>query len=359
MGKTLEDDLVQNILEKLGFKVEVKDNYYDILVPSFRATKDIKIKEDIIEEIARMYGLENFTPKPLKLDLTTTEHDMVYNEEYKVKRLLALKYDMHEVHSYIWYDTDMLKTLNITKKNVSIIGKETNNILRDDMSLSLMNIVQENFKNYTQFKIFEIGTIVKNNENKRVLSLILAAPEKVLEQAYNEAKTIIKYLFCVLKNKEVVFESNVNEAPYYNEDLGKIIKIDEKKMGELNVLNKVYANKLGKKKCIITVDIDFDRYVNLSKEAIVSQEISKYPEVQLDYTIVADKQKYANIKEALSTFLSKLIKSYELIEVYENRYLIRYTLGSNTKTLEQKEIQSFQERFIKHLKDHELNILGM
>ncbi len=359
MGKTLEDDLVQNILEKLGFKVEVKDNYYDILVPSFRATKDIKIKEDIIEEIARMYGLENFTPKPLKLDLTTTEHDMVYNEEYKVKRLLALKYDMHEVHSYIWYDTDMLKTLNITKKNVSIMGKETNNILRDDMSLSLMNIVQENFKNYTQFKIFEIGTIVKNNENKRVLSLILAAPEKVLEQAYNEAKTIIKYLFCVLKNKEVVFESNVNEAPYYNEDLGKIIKIDEKKMGELNVLNKAYANKLGKKKCIITVDIDFDRYVNLSKEAIVSQEISKYPEVQLDYTIVADKQKYADIKEALSTFLSKLIKSYELIEVYENRYLIRYTLGSNTKTLEQKEIQSFQERFIKHLKDHELNILGM
>ena len=357
MVRTLEDDMVVNILEKLGFKVNVERDYYDITVPTFRATKDIKIKEDIIEEIARIYGLENFTPVPLKLDLTITEHETIYNQEYEVKSLLATKFDMNEVHSYIWYDTNLLKELNIEKKNVRILGKESNNILRDDLSLSLMNIVSLNFKNYSKFSIFEIGTIIENNQNKRVLSLILTDNEKNLEEAYNKAKNIVKYLFKVLKHKEVTFTSNINEQSYYDESLGKIINIDNTKIGTLNVLNKTCTNKLGKKKCIVTVDIDFDKYVLLEKEPILAKEISKYPEVELDYTIITNNRKYDYIKEVLSSFPSKLIKNYRLVEVYENKYLIRYTLGSSNKTLEQKDLQTFQERFIKHIKDHNLMIV--
>ena len=356
MGKTLEDKEVNNILETLGFKVKVDKYYYDITVPTFRATKDIKIKEDIIEEIARIYGLENFTPKPLKLDLTITEHETIYNQEYDAKKLLATKFDMHEVNSYIWYDTDMLKTLNIQKDNVKLLGKETNNILRDDLSLSLMNIVNANFKNYSHFKIFEIGTIIKDNQNKRVLSIILTDTEKNLEAIYNEAKKVVKYLFKVLKNKEVTFTNNVNEYNYYNDTLGKIINVDNNKIGTLNVLNKSYINKLSKKKAIVTIDIDFDKYINIEKEAKLSKEISKYPEVELDYTIILDNKKYADLEEVLKSFPSKLIKNYRLIEVYENKYLIRYTLGSNNKTLEQKDLQTFQERFIAHIKANNLKI---
>ena len=357
MGRVLEDETVVSILEKLGFKVTVEKDYYDVVVPTFRATKDIKIKEDLIEEIARIYGLENFAPKPLKLDLTVKELETTYNEEYEVKRLLATKYDMHEVHSYIWYDTELLKELNIEKKNVSLLGKDTNNILRDDLSLSLMNIVKENFKNKGEFKLFEIGTVIQNNENKRMLSIILADHEKNLESIYLEAKKIVKYIFRVLKNKEVTFTENVNELAYYDESLGKIINVDNNRIGVLNVLKKTCTNKLSKKKCVVTVDIDFDKYVTLKEEEMIAKEISKYPEVELDYTIILENKKYKDLKEVLDTFMSKLIKSYRLVEVYENKYLIRYTLGSDNKTLEQKELQTFKERFIKHIKDHGLNII--
>ena len=166
-----------------------------------------------------------------------------------------------------------------------------------------------------------------------------------------------EYLFKVLKNKEVTFTNNVNEYNYYKETLGKIINVYDNKIGTINVLNKSYTNKLSKKKAIVTIDIDFDKYTTLEKEEKLSKEISKYPEVELDYTIILNNKKYADLEEVLKSFPSKLIKNYRLIEVYENKYLIRYTLGSNTKTLEQKELQTFKKRFIKHIKDNSLNIL--
>ncbi len=357
MGTTLSDESVINTLESLGFKVENNDLTYEVVVPTFRHSKDINIEEDLIEEIARIYGLENFTPKPLKLDLTITEHETTFNEEYEVKSLLATKYDMNEVNSYIWYDTNTLQTLGIKKDGVKLLGKLDNNILRDDLSFSLLNIVEENFKNFSEFSIFEIGTIIKSNQNKRVLSIILCGKEKELEQLYNKAKTVTSYIFKALKHKEITLSNNVNEKEYYDKNLGKIINVDDTKIGTINVLDKIYTNKLSKKKAIVCIDIDFDKYAKLEKDIILEKVVSKYPSVELDYTIImpTDK-KYEDLKEVLKEFKSKLIERNELVSIYENKYTIKYVLGSPYKTLEQKDLQTFKERFIAHLKENGYSI---
>lgn len=357
MGTTLSDESVINTLESLGFKVENTDYSYEVVVPTFRHSKDINIEEDLIEEIARIYGLENFTPKPLKLDLTITEHEKTFNEEYEVKSLLATKYDMNEVNSYIWYDTNTLQTLGIKKDGVKLLGKSDNNILRDDLSFSLLNIVEENFKNFSEFSIFEIGTIIESNQNKRVLSIILCGKEKELEQLYNKAKTVTGYIFKALKHKEIRISNNVNEKEYYDKNLGKIINVDDTKIGTINVLDKIYTNKLSKKKAIVCIDIDFDKYAKLEKDIILEKVVSKYPSVELDYTIImpTDK-KYEDLKEVLKEFKSKLIERNELVSIYENKYTIKYVLGSPYKTLEQKDLQTFKERFIAHLKENGYSI---
>ena len=358
MGKIMEDSTVKNILEKLGFAVEIEEEIFNITVPTYRATKDIKIEQDLIEEIARIYGLENFTPKPLKLDLTVKEHETIYNQEYEVKELLATKYDLNEVNSYIWYDTNLLKRLEIEKKGVKLLGKTENNILRDDLSFSLLNIAENNFKNYNKFGIFEIGTIINNNSNKRVLSIILADEEKNIEKIYNKAKEICTYIFKVLKNENIIFKNHINEKEYNNSKLGKIIFIDNNKVGEINVINKKITNKLAKKKVIVCIDIDFDKYVEIEKKEKISEEISKYPMVELDYTIIMPKElKYEDLDEILKNYKNKLIKKYYLIGKYENKYTIRYLIGSDIKTLEQKELQTFKERFIQHIKDNNLLII--
>lgn len=361
MGKDLEENVVSNILEKLGFKVTCEKDSYHVVVPTYRATKDIKIKEDLIEEIARIYGLENFIPKPLKLDLIPNELETVYNEEYEVKRILATKFDMHEVHSYVWYDTALLKELGVEKDGVKLLGKESNHILRDDMSFSLLNIVKENFKNYPHFELFEIGTIIKENANKRVLSIILADDEKNMGASYTKAKKAVQYLFKMVKNKEIDFSKNINEKKYYNENLGNIIYVENTKVGELNVLSKGYTNKLSKKKCVVTVDIDFDRFVEIEKEPKLSKEVSKYPTVDLDYTVIVGiEDKYEVLDNILKTFKSPIIQKLVLVDTYEDEYekkfTIRYTVGSDDKTLDGKDLNDFKEKFISHIRQNGLEI---
>ena len=358
MGKELPENEIKEILEKLGFIVEINKDFYNVTVPTFRATKDIKIEQDLIEEIARMYGLENFSPKPLKLDLTVVEHENVYNQEYEVKELLATKFDMNEVNSYIWYDSEMLKKIGIDKSGIKLLGKSENNILRDDLSLSLMNIIENNLKNYKRFGIFEIGTTIENNSNRRKLSIILVDDEKNIENIYMNMKAIVKYLFKNLKNKNVTFVDNINERNYYEDTLGKKVIIDDDVIGEVNVLSKRVANKIGKKKAIVCTELDFDKYVDIEKNKIIAKDISKYPTVELDYTIIMpDNKKYIELLEVLKAFKSNLIQSYNLLGTYENKYTIRYIIGSDHKTLDQKDLSNFKERFIEHIKNNGLSII--
>ena len=191
-----------------------------------------------------------------------------------------------------------------------------------------------------------------------MLSIILADEEKNLEANYNKAKEIVKYIFKLFKNKNVIFTDNVNEKEYYEKDYGKVINVDNAKLGEINILTKGISNKLAKKKSIICIDIDFDKYVIIEKETILAEEVSKYPTVELDYTItLTNNKKYSDLLIILNNFKSNLVKKYKLVSIYENKYTIRYILGSNNKTLEQKDIQNFKDRFINHLKENGLDLI--
>ena len=358
MGEELPDKTIVDILESLEFKVTVKKDSYDVYVPTFRHSKDINIAEDLIEEIARIYGLENVKSEPLMLSLNSKELETVFNEEYEVKYLLASKYNMHEVNSYIWYDTNMLKELGIEKDGIKILSKSDNNILRDDLSFSLLNIVNENFKNLNEFSIFEIGTIIKNGLNKRVLSIILSGPEKNLEAMYNNAKGIVSYIYKALKNTKIDLVCNNEVSEYYDNTLSKNITINNIKHGEINVLQKSITTKLSKKKAVVCIDIDFDKYIELNTNAILEKKVSKYPTVSLDYTVILPKDtKYEVLQNVINEFKSNLIQSWELVGIYENKYTIRYIIGSDNKTLEQKDLQAFKERFISHLKNNNLDIM--
>lgn len=361
MGFTLDSSIVKSILTSLDFKVKELKDSYEVIVPTYRATKDITNGADLIEEIARIYGYENFLEKPLEQVISFENKDTYYDKEYEIKEYLAEKYSMHEVHTYLWYETQFLKELNIDKQNVILLGKKEDNILRDDLNLTLLKIAGNNLKNYNKVQIFEIGTCIVNNENNKQLSIMLSDDYDKLEKIYNKAKEIVSSIISTFKNKKVVFE-NTTQASYYNQDLAKNIIVDNSIIGSINVFNRKITNVINKKKCFVAINLDFDKYVEINKEDILYKEISKYPEVELDYTLITNKDmKFADIDKILSKFTTPIIKRRKLLNIYENetekKVSIRYVVGSHEKTLEGSELQNFKDEFIKHIKANGLNII--
>lgn len=361
LGFEIDEKIVCKILTSLNFACISNVDEYIVEVPSNRATKDISMDADIIEEISRMYGYENIEEQPLRVDSTFTILENINEEEFKVKSFLTKKYNSSEVHSYLWYESTFLKECNIEKENVKIINKTDNNILRDDLSLALLPMIKNNFKNFNEVNIYEIGTVIKNNENKRVLSIIGGCPENNAEKFYEKHKKIVVELFKTLKGKSVRFELSECES-YYNKDYSLNIIVDNEVYGKINVVNSKISYILGKKKFVVTIDIDFDKYLNLDKENKFIKELSKYQETELDYTILMNKNKnYSDLEKILSSYQHDLIVNYKLIGIYEtnefNKYQIRILANSKEKTLDATDLSNIQTTFIQYIENNNLEIL--
>ena len=360
MGFVIEDNIVENILNLLSFKVKVLKDSFKVVVPTFRATKDITIAADLIEEIARIYGYENFKEVPLTMDLTFGNKETTYDEEYEVKEYLVNKYNFHEIHTYLWNSTSFLKNINVNIDNVKLKGKSEDNILRDDLSLSMIEAAYTNSKNYEKIKLFEIGTVIEDNENKKMLSILLSDDANKLKNVYNDAKNIIYNLFNSLKNTKPILELSESKD-YYNNNLTQNIIINNAVIGQLKVFNNTISNKINKKKCYVVIEIDFDSYTSLEKQTTLYKEVSKYPLTTLDYTIISKRgQYYAEFEKIINNFKSPIIINKKLTDIYleedTKKITITYIVGSNEKTLTSEELKDFKEKFIEFINNNGLSI---
>ncbi|MDD2409683.1 MAG: phenylalanine--tRNA ligase subunit beta [Bacilli bacterium] len=361
MNFEIEDSVVKNILNLLSFKVKVLKDSFKVIVPTFRATKDVTIAADLIEEITRLYGYENFKEVPLNMDLTFGNNETTYEQEYEVKEYLVNKYNFNEIHTYLWNQTSFLKNIDVNIDNVKLIGKNEDNILRNDLSLSMLEAAYNNTKRYENIKIFEIGTIIENDENKRSLSVLLSDDVDNLKNIYNEAKSITYNLIKALKNIKPIFKLSESKHYYYNELTQNII-FNNNIIGQIKVFNRSISNKINRKKCFVVIDIDFDYYSQIKKENIIYDEVSKYPAANLDYTIISKRgEYYKEFEKIIDNFTSPIIIKRELVDIYiENdikKITIRYTVGSKEKTLTSEELKDFKEKFIKFIEDNELSII--
>lgn len=354
MGSQIDSEVVHSIFNSLEFKTIEEEDCFIVTIPTYRVSKDISIEADLIEEVSRMYGYENFELTPLKLDLTFDIHENVYDVEDEVKRYLVSKFNLNEVHTYLWYKTSFLKQINVEKDNVTLLEKSEDCILRDDLSLSLLEGVSINFKNMNEVSLFEIATTINNGEDNRALSIVLGTDESNIEDIYNKAKSIVYSLIFDLKNKKTTFQKGVS-FEYNIDDYCLDIIVDEMIIGKIDIIHPKVVNSFSKKKVVVSINIDFNKYLNIKEEVVKYQEISKYQTVWLDYTIITSlDEKYSNVSSVIDSYKSDIINDYSLMDIYtstENKkYTIRYIVGSLDKTLTQEELSEFKENFITHIK---------
>lgn len=111
LGVTIDSKFVVLTLEKLEFGVDYKNGIYKIVIPSFRATKDIAIKQDIVEEVGRFYGYDKIA-EVLPLRQTKAFDLSPVMRKRQIKQLLAYSFKVREVYTYAFFDESFLNTIN-------------------------------------------------------------------------------------------------------------------------------------------------------------------------------------------------------------------------------------------------------
>jgi phenylalanyl-tRNA synthetase beta chain len=367
LGNSIEKNTVVNILKNLQFEVEDKENIYDIKVPTFRATKDISCKADIIEEILRVYGYDNIKGSLYKIEATGAVKNTIKEMEYSIKDLLVRKLDFNEVQSYSWYDNDWLKKLGYEyEDSLKIMNSSVKQFekLRSDLSPNILKIIYNNRKNYEEINIFEIGRIFEVEQGeltqpKHLTAAIYSSKDE--KQVYRYVKGACDFLLRTVKNIEAKY-AQIEDANkehclsinYNNIQLGYIYSIPSSAL-------KLFDNK----HVINILDINLELLDDIAKQEISYEPISKYPETYLDFSILTSIDvPYCDIEDLLNEFKHQLIIQIKYIGTYLGENIpedmksttIRITIGDSSRTLQVEEISEVKELFINYLNKNGLQL---
>jgi len=308
IGIDIPKEKTIRILNNLGFQVKTNNNKLIISVPSYRKY-DISISEDIVEEIARVYGYNKLAGRlsPPVYIKQPEEYEKLYQITLKIKYFLkhlglneVINYSMISQKLITEWATELNLKLEDHIKIKNPISKEI-----EYMRLSLLPSLYKNLVDNTGkreiLKFFEIAKVYfKNNPKKN----------SPADEKYRLAIATNTDFFDLKGILEALFkELNLKQTPQY-----KIIN-----------KNNFY---------LVELDIDFliKNYQNLPKY----QPINPYAVIKLDKTFELSKNlTYQKIEKR--AFQSKLLKKIELVSLYKNKITLRFYFSSLNKNLTEEE----------------------
>lgn len=364
-GISIPNETIVNTLTSLGFGVDMSGDDFSVSVPSWRGTKDVTLKADIIEEITRIYGYDNFDVNTTFAPLYPVREFTEKSVEEQLKDLLVKRYSLHELHSYIWAYTDEYKKLGIeVEDNIKLLNATNPNIetLRRSIIPTQLCQVKINTSFAREFGIFEIGHVVEGlkadgmcDEHKK-LAVTLFSKDDDLQTLYFKALNMVSLLVDDIKHKKLAFSATTANVGYIHPKNYNSIVCDGVELGKIGIVHPTVAKKIDKKANVVFFEIDINLLEKLDYDNIVYSEASKHPSIDIDLTFVAEK--YAPIAEAIRKVNSPLIKREVLVGTYNdggvNSITVRLTFSHSERTLVKDEVMDIVDTIIK-----ELNSVGI
>ncbi len=373
-GIEITNDEIVETLKALGFKVSLENDNFSVVVPSWRSTKDVTIKADIIEEITRIYGYDNFVIKTTNSPLAPVRDLPSRNDDYMVKSLLADKFGLHEIHTYIWNDAKKQKEIGITAEgDIRLINSISpdNIIIRKSLIPNELTVINENKTFKPTFGIFEIARVVDGKKEngyaneKKMLGITLFSREKSEEELYLAVKDIVKTIGITTKNYnftlknadsvDLSWQHPVNTAEIYMGDT---------KIGYFTALHPEIKDKIDKKAAIICAELDMDCIYSIEQSYIKYVQPSKFPGIEIDLSFLLDKNaKFEVISKVIDNFECPFIQGYKLADVFESEALndkksvtVRIDFCSFDRTLSGEEIQEYVNSLIEKFAETGINL---
>ncbi len=347
-------------LKSLGFCCEVNGENCHLTVPSWRATKDVTMKADIIEEITRIYGYDNFEIKTAECAVRPVAYSPMHELTRGVKDLLAFTFGAHEVQSYIWNDGKRLDELGLPNEGFLTLTNAISpdiSTIRAEIIPTLLCMALKNRGYAPEYSVFEIGSVVRGlkadglADEHKVLGLLLCGRKNDEERLFFKAREIVETMAKTLRNTEFGFVRKENPRVWQHPYNAFEIKAGDTVLGELAVVHPTVAGKVEKKSTQIAVELDMEAFCAAPFEPFRFAEPSKYPEIVNDITFIVPKElPYSAFEERVAAVACPVLTKFGLVGIYRDpnaadtkSVTLRFTFVSEERTLSGEEVAGYAE----------------
>ncbi len=369
IGQNIDDDAIMKTLTSLQFHVKNDKGNLHITAPHFRSTKDISMKDDIVEEVGRVFGYRNIDPTPPLVECVPPIKNLFRYFERDVKNILTSSFSMTEVSGYSFTNEETLNSLKINEdKELRLRNPLSMDLdrLRRSLIPNMMNFIKYNQRFYDNFDIFELGRVYLKedrkssdlvSENFRTSGAVFM--KKPENPVFFEAKAIAVGLLDKLRIKNYKLIPATNSLPpYAHPGRSMKVEVDGKEAGlifEVHPEASLTFEFTGK---AAIFDLDLNILFNAEKTPVKFTELQKYPEVPFEISVVADKKTYSqDILSIVRKCDKNRITEAKVISIYEGSQLpddkksvsIKTIFASKEKTLEPAEIEDLQKKVISAL----------
>ena len=375
LGTEITNDFIKTTLSNLGFKIEeLADEKYRLQVPSYRATKDIAIAEDIVEEIGRVYGYDNIQPIAPKLDIKPLEEDPKHILRKKIREVFSVSLGFHEVYNYSFNGTEQLEKLQFKiEDHVKLRNplSKDQEYLRTSLIPNMLDAASKNLRNFSKFNLYELGKVfLKNPNNEKEFLCAFIVEKKPQSPLFFEAKTYAEIMLQKIGITDFEMRlANDNEITENFYHPGRTAVIAQRKItiGYVSEIHPSILQDFNINAKISFIYIDFEALSQVNHKKDKFKDIAKYPHVPFDVSVIVDKRTYvSDVIKTIEKVNKQLIRDINLFDIYEgtnlpeNKKSFAFTINfySKERTLEPGEIRDLQNNIMKSLNDKGYEVRG-
>ena len=362
-GIEIGNDQILQTLRALGFGADYDGQEFHVEVPSWRATKDVTIKADIIEEITRIYGYDNFQITTTHSALAPEKRSAGNKADNFAKDMLVERYHLHEVHSYIWFDAKKCKDLGLSvEENVKLLSPQSPDLetLRTNMGPTLLAFVNENKSFAPDFGLFEIGRVCEGlkedgmcNERKK-LGIALYSRTRSEKELYLELLEILTALGRNIKRAEFTFAHAAPKHQWQHPRNTAVVCYNGQELGWLCTLHPAVLSKLDKKGAAVCAQLDMDAFAAIPATDIAYREPSRFPGIDIDLSLALPEGiTYGQLAPAWAEFDQDTLTGVTLIDSFQQKgfssITLRFAFSSPERTLSKEEVQPWVDSILQKL----------
>ncbi|MFY9341334.1 MAG: phenylalanine--tRNA ligase subunit beta [Planctomycetota bacterium] len=360
LGVRLDDDKVVAILTSLQFGVAITAAGFDVTVPSFRATKDIAIEDDLIEEVGRMYRYDNIPERPLHGTVAPPPR----NEELFLARRLVevtcLELGYSEVYNYSFVpDAVLTAASSLEHAYVQVQNPTAPEItrIRRHVMPSLLASTAPNLRRLTEVKLCEHGKGYhaemrdEHNLPHEVRELALVWARRDGPHPYAELREAIALLLARVGYPAVMGRIwHGKDQPWVHPSRAVAIDRDGSPCGYIAHLHPGIARAMELPATTAIACLDIRALFANGRKIARYQPLPTFPQLPVDVALlVPETTQVAAVIEFLRTTGRKLVKDVALFEAYRGEALgagrkslnFTVTLGADDRTLTDEDEQKF------------------